>query len=156
MKECQFSIREAIPNDEMAILGFIQELADYEQEPDAVEVSAQELAKDLFEDKVCSAILLIDNNLQKAVGMAIYYVSYSTWKGKCLYLEDFYIQPNYRRKGGGALLFSHLLGIVKDRGYRRMDWQVLEWNEPAIKFYQKIGAELDNGWINGRLHFQKK
>src|SRR5680860_884811 len=80
---------------------------------------------------------------QVVCGMALYYISYSTWRGRCLYLEDLYIQPEYRRGGLGQDLFNKLLGEAKELGVKRMDWQVLEWNEPAIKFYEKIGADLD-------------
>ena len=150
MKEATL-IRKAIPGDEISIIRLVQELAEYEKEPDAVINTPQQLAIDLFQDKICECFVLeIDEVIR---GMALYYTSYSTWRGKCLYLEDLYIQPEYRRGGYGLDLFNRLLDQAKELKVKRMDWQVLEWNESAIKFYQKIGAELDPEWWNGRLYF---
>lgn len=146
-----FILREAKKGDEEALYGLIKELAVYEKEPDAVINTPEQLGKDLFEDKICKCIVLEMDG--KIVGMALYYTSYSTWRGRCLYLEDFYIQTNYRRLGGGELLFNHLVESAQQQGCKRMDWQVLAWNEPAINFYKKINAELDPEWLNGRLYF---
>ncbi|MDX1651240.1 MAG: GNAT family N-acetyltransferase [Brumimicrobium sp.] len=147
----QIIIRRAVPGDEVEIMGLIQELAEYEREPDAVINTPEKLAVDLFEDKICDCFVVeIDGTVR---GMALYYISYSTWKGRCLYLEDLYIQPTYRRGGLGKELFGILVEEAKSLGVKRMDWQVLEWNEPAIKFYEKIGATLDPEWWNGRMFF---
>lgn len=145
-------IREAVRGDEAAIFQLICELATYEREPHAVINTPQQLAIDLFDDKICDA-LVVENQQGKIIGFALYYVSYSTWKGRCLYLEDFYLIPTERKGGIGTLLFQEVVAIAKKRKVRRMDWQVLEWNEPAIKFYKKQQAELDSEWINGRLFF---
>ncbi len=147
----QIIIRKAIPGDEVAIMGLVQELAEYEKEPDAVINTPEKLAVDLFEDKVCHCFVLEIDGV--VCGMALYYISYSTWRGRCLYLEDLYIQPDYRRAGLGQDLFNKLLEEAKELGVKRMDWQVLEWNEPAIEFYKKIGADLDPEWWNGRMFF---
>lgn len=147
----QIIIRKAEPGDEEAIMGLVQELAEYEKEPDAVINTSEQLAVDLFEDKICDCFVVEMDNVVR--GMALYYISYSTWKGRCLYLEDLYIQPDYRRGGLGQELFNKLLNEAKSLGVKRMDWQVLEWNEPAIKFYEKIGATLDPEWWNGRMFF---
>lgn len=147
----QIIIRKAEPGDEKAIMGLVQELAEYEKEPDAVINTPEQLAIDLFEDKICDCFVVEMDNVVR--GMALYYISYSTWKGRCLYLEDLYIQPEYRRGGLGQELFNKLLDEAKELGVKRMDWQVLEWNEPAIKFYKKIGATLDPEWWNGRMFF---
>ena len=145
-------IRKAVRGDETAILGLIKELAEYEREPDAVINTAEKLAVDLFNDKICDCFVYVhDNNI---IGIALYYISYSTWKGRCLYLEDLYVQPQYRRLGAGKLLFEELLKEAHRLGVKRMDWQVLEWNEPAINFYKKIGATLDPEWLNGRIFFE--
>ena len=146
-----FKLRDAKLGDEKPIYGLIEELAIYEKEPDAVINTPEQLKIDLFEDEICSSIVLEHDN--EVVGMALYYTSYSTWRGRCLYLEDFYIQPKHRRKGGGELLFNHLVDKAKNQGFKRMDWQVLDWNKPAIDFYKKVGAELDPEWVNGRLYF---
>ena len=146
-----FTIRQAVSGDENAIMGLVQELAEYEKEPDAVINTPEQLHVDLFEDPVCECLVVeMDGAIR---GMALYYTSYSTWKGRCLYLEDLYIQPEYRRAGVGKALFDQLVNLAKSRGVKRMDWQVLEWNEPAIKFYEKIGATLDPEWWNGRMFF---
>jgi GNAT superfamily N-acetyltransferase len=85
------------------------------------------------------------------VGFALYYIRYSTWKGQCLYLEDLLVTESMRGKGVGKLLFDELIEEVKRKGLKRMVWQVLEWNEPAINFYKKYNANLDPEWINGIL-----
>ena len=87
------------------------------------------------------------------LGMALYYYKYSTWKGKCLYLEDFFVLPEFRGTGIGSKLFDEVVAIAKARGVKRMDWQVLDWNEPALHFYKKKNAVLDPEWINGRFFF---
>lgn len=145
-------IRQAIIGDEKAILDLIKELAEYENDLAAVVNTEKALKSHLFEEKICSAYVVeID---EKIIGFALYYTSYSTWKGKCLYLEDLYVQPEYRRTGVGSLLFDKLVEICKQNKYARMDWQVLNWNELAINFYEKKGATIDKGWFNGRMFFE--
>ena len=146
------NIRTAKPGDEQAIHRLIVELAIYEKAPNEVTNTPQQLAIDLFEDNICDA-LVVENDETEIVGFALYYTSYSTWKGRCLYLEDFYVLPEYRRGGIGAELFTLVVDEAKRRGVKRMDWQVLEWNEPALAFYKKHEAILDPEWINGRLFF---
>lgn len=145
-------IREARRGDEEAIHSLICELALYEKAPDEVINTVDQLRIDLFEDPVCEA-LVVENDLQEVVGFALYYQSYSTWKGRCLYLEDFYVKPEFRRGGIGSRLFSKVVDLAKERGVKRMDWQVLDWNEPAIAFYKKHEAILDGEWMNGRFFF---
>ena len=145
-------IRKAVRGDETAILGLIKELAEYEREPEAVINTTEQLAIDLFVDNICDCFVYIHND--KIIGIALYYISYSTWKGRCLYLEDLYVQPQFRRLSAGKLMFDELLKEAERLGVKRMDWQVLEWNEPAINFYKKIGATLDPEWLNGRIFFE--
>lgn len=145
-------IRVAQPGDEQAIHGLIQALAEYEKAPDEVINTPEQLRIDLFEDKICGAFV-VANEHDLIVGFALYYVSYSTWKGRCLYLEDFYVLPEYRRGGIGSRLFEKVMELAKEWGVKRMDWQVLDWNEPAIEFYRKHGAILDPEWVNGRFFF---
>lgn len=144
-------IREARKGDEQAIMELIHGLALYEKAPEQVVNTAEDLGVHLFEEKICEAIVAEKEN--QIVGFALYYTNYSTWKGKCLYLEDFYVLPELRGEGIGSLLFDRVVEIAKGRGVKRMDWQVLEWNEPAIRFYQKKDAVLDSEWINGRIFF---
>jgi GNAT superfamily N-acetyltransferase len=146
------TIRAAKSGDEAAIHGLISELAVYEKAPEEVTNSIEQLHVDLFVDAVCEA-LVVENDQHEIVGFALYYQSYSTWKGRCLYLEDFYIQPEFRRGGIGSRLFQEVVEIARKWGVKRMDWQVLDWNEPAIEFYKKQQALLDPEWINGRLFF---
>jgi GNAT superfamily N-acetyltransferase len=144
-------IRQAKPGDETEIFNLIYALAVYEKAPEQVTNTPQQLARDLFEDKICSAIVAEEGN--QIAGFSLYYISYSTWKGKCLYLEDFFVIPEMRKMGIGEQLFQKTVEIAKQMGAKRMDWQVLEWNEPALNFYRKQKAILDPEWINGRLFF---
>lgn len=144
-------IREAVPGDEKSIHELIVELAVYERAPDEVTNTVEQLRIDLFEDRICDAIVVEENG--KVVGFALFYTSYSTWKGRCLYLEDFYVREENRRNGIGSKLFNRVVEIAKERGVKRMDWQVLEWNEPGLNFYKKENAILDPEWVNGRLFF---
>ncbi len=146
------TIREAVEGDEVAIHGLICELAEYEKAPNEVVNTPNQLHHDLFVDPICEALVL-ENETGHVIGFALYYTSYSTWKGRCLYLEDFYIQPEFRRGGMGSKLFTKVVEIAKKRGVKRMDWQVLDWNKPAIEFYKKHHSELDPEWINGRMFF---
>jgi GNAT superfamily N-acetyltransferase len=86
------------------------------------------------------------------IGMAFYYYKYSTWKGSCLYLEDLVVREACRKEGVGSKLFEAIIRVAKLKKVKRMEWQVLDWNEPAINFYNKYNAELDPEWINGRFY----
>lgn len=145
------TIRPAKKGDEQAIMELIHGLALYEKAPDEVVNTAEDLGKHLFEEEICTALVTEKEGL--IVGFALFYTNYSTWKGKCLYLEDFYVLPEYRGTGIGSQLFDEVVKIAKERGVKRMDWQVLDWNEPALNFYKKKNAVLDPEWINGRIFF---
>ena len=146
------NIRIAKRSDVTAIFALIQELALYEKAPEQVTNTAEKLSIDLFDEHLCEAIVAeLDSEI---VGFALYYTSYSTWKGACLYLEDFYVKEEVRKLGIGQQLFDEIVLIAKARNVKRMDWQVLEWNEPAIRFYEKQQALLDPEWLNGRLFFE--
>lgn len=143
-------IRPATKSDVGSVLNLIRELAQYENAPHEVSNTEQQLAHDLFGDNpVCECIVAVHET--QVVGFALFYTAYSTWKGKCLYLEDLYVQEKFRRSGIGKLLFDDVLHLAKSRGMKRLSWQVLEWNEPAIQFYKKYRAELDSEWINGKI-----
>lgn len=145
-------IREASPGDEKSIFDLIYALAVYEKAPEQVTNTLEQLRKDLFEDKICYAF--VAEEAGQIIGFSLYYISYSTWKGKCLYLEDFFVIPEKRQSGIGEQLFQKTVEKAKEIGVKRMDWQVLEWNEPALIFYRKQEAILDPEWINGRLFFE--
>ncbi|MBG39418.1 MAG: GNAT family N-acetyltransferase [Cryomorphaceae bacterium] len=144
-------IRKATLGDEKDILLLIKELAVYEKEPDAVEITTEELRSHLFIEQICEAIVAVDNEI--VIGFALYYTSYSTWKGKCLYLEDLYIKAELRRSGVGKKLFQRVAEVAQLKKVRRMEWQVYDWNQPAIDFYLKLDAQLNKTWLNGRLEF---
>jgi GNAT superfamily N-acetyltransferase len=144
-------IRDAKPGDERQIMELIHALAEYEKAPKEVVNTADALYTHLFEEKCCEAVVAMEE--ENMLGFALFFTNYSTWKGKCIYLEDLFIRPEQRKRGIGERLFVRVVDIAKERGVRRMDWQVLEWNEPALKFYKKQGATLDPEWINGRLFF---
>ena len=144
-------IREASLGDEQSIYDLVKALAVYEKAPNEVINSPSQIAKDLFEDKICYAYVAEKNN--SIIAFALYYVSYSTWKGKSLYLEDLFVLPEYRKDGVGGLLFDEVVATAKRWKVKRMDWQILDWNEPALNFYKKKNAHLDSGWVNGRLFF---
>ncbi|TAE76098.1 MAG: GNAT family N-acetyltransferase [Bacteroidetes bacterium] len=130
------------------LLRLIKELAEYEKAPQEVTNTTQKMLEDGFgENPIFGGYVAeIDN---KIVGMAIYYYRYSTWKGRVLYLEDLYIMPEYRRLGIGEAFFDVLIQYAKNTNCARITWQVLDWNTPAIKFYEKLGAKIDKGWWNG-------
>ena len=144
-------IREAKPGDEQSIHDLVYALAVYEKAPKEVVNTPAQLAIDLFESKICYAYVAQENNA--LIGFALYYISYSTWKGKSLYLEDLFVIPDRRKDGVGGLLFDKVVETAKRWKVKRMDWQVLDWNEPALNFYKKKEANLDSGWVNGRLFF---
>jgi GNAT superfamily N-acetyltransferase len=146
-------IRTATRQDVAAIFQFIEELASFERAPEQVVNTPAQLEIDLFDDQICSAIVATNPD-NTVVGFALYYISYSTWKGRCLYLEDFYVQESDRKQGYGQALFDEVVRTAKQMGVKRMDWQVLDWNHTALNFYRRNHATLDPEWINGRLFFE--
>jgi len=144
--------RIAKRSDVPAIFALIQELALYEKAPEQVTNTAEQLSVDLFDKLLCEAIVAEKEN--QVVGFALYYTSYSTWKGPCLYLEDFYVVESERQHGIGQMLFDCVVETAKEQKVQRMDWQVLAWNVPAIRFYEKQKAILDPEWLNGRMFFE--
>ncbi len=146
-------IRTATRQDVTAIFQLIEELASFERAPEQVVNTPAQLEIDLFDDQICSAIVATNPD-NTVVGFALYYISYSTWKGRCLYLEDFYVQETDRKQGYGQALFDEVVRTAKQMGVKRMDWQVLDWNHTALNFYRRNHATLDPEWINGRLFFE--
>ena len=146
-------IRFATRKDVAAIFQLIEELASFERAPEQVVNTPAQLEIDLFDDQICSAIVATNPD-NAVVGFVLYYISYSTWKGRCLYLEDFYVQEADRKQGYGQALFDEVVRTAKQMGVKRMDWQVLDWNHTALNFYRRNHATLDPEWINGRLFFE--
>ena len=145
-------IRRAEKKDCKRLLELVNELAVYEKAPQEVTVTLAHFEESGFsENPVWWGFVAESNNI--ILGFALYYIRYSTWKGQCLYLEDFLVTENARGKGIGKLLFERVIEECKEKGFKRMVWQVLEWNVPAINFYKKYNARLDGEWINGILDF---
>src|SRR5712671_6482088 len=137
----EFTIRPARTEDVAMILGLIQDLATYERAPNDVTATEEQLRKVLFGEKP-SAEVLIAREGNDPVGFAVFFHNFSTWLGRPgLYLEDLFVKPEQRGKGYGRALLAHLAGIARERKCGRMEWAVLDWNEPAIQFYRKLGAK---------------
>lgn len=147
-------IRVATAEDVPAALALVRELAEYERALPEVETTEEEMRRDGFGTDPAFGMLVAELETQ-VVGVAIYYYKYSTWKGRCLFLEDIVITQAFRRKGIGSQLFNAVKAIARKEKVRRMEWQVLEWNEPAIRFYQTYDAQLDPEWINGKLVYEQ-
>lgn len=148
-------IREAKSEDVDDIHRLIKELAIFEKEPEAVKISIEELREDGFGDHPSYSCIVAEDN-EKIVGFALYYIRYSTWNGKTVYLEDFLVDNLYRNKGIGKILFEEMIAISKKLNVRQMSWQVLDWNEGAIRFYERYNSDMEEQWVNARLLFEKK
>lgn len=144
-------IRPATESDVPAMHQFIRDLAEYEREPEAVIATAEDLAHNLFGPQ--PALFAHVAEVEGAVvGMAVWYLTYSTWEGRHgIWLEDLYVDPELRGQGIGGALLRTLAAIAVERGYRRVEWSVLDWNEPAIRAYEAVGAVPLDGWHTRRL-----
>ena len=144
-------IRDACPEDAQLILDFITQLARYEKAEDQVVATLESIRRSLL-SATASAKALICSRDDKPIGFAVYFYNYSTWLGKNgLYLEDLYIAPEYRQCGAGRLLLKHLARLAAEQDCGRFEWSVLDWNEPAIRFYEAIGAKAQKEWVIYRL-----
>ena len=141
-------IRKAISSDIPAIHQLVVELAIYEKEPEAVSATVQDYLID-FEAGIFNCLIAEIN--EEVVGIALFYMTYSTWKGRMMYLEDFVVKEAFRKNGTGQLLFDQFLEEAKIQGCRLVKWQVLDWNEPALKFYEKNKATIEKNWWTGKI-----
>jgi len=146
------SVRKAEKADLPQILELVHELAVFENEPDAVTANLK-VYQDSFDQGIFESIVAVDGN--RIIGMMIFYMTFSTWKGKMLYLEDFVVRSSYRRKGVGEQLFKEFITIAKEKEVILTKWQVLDWNASAISFYEKIGATIDKEWFNCKIYLQQ-
>lgn len=147
----EFNIRPARPEDSALILHFVRELAEYEQALHEVKATEADFERALFAADAKAHCVICDLD-EEPVGMALYFYNYSTWTGKYgLYLEDLYIAPQYRGNGAGKALLKHLARIAIEQDCSRYEWNVLNWNEPAIKFYESFGAKAQSEWVGYRL-----
>ena len=149
----KFSIRPATKNDLPEVLSLVKELALYEKAPEEVTITLQELEKDGFGENPLYWIILAENE-KEIMGMSFYYIRYSTWKGKSLYLEDIIVKEEFRGQKIGKVLFEETIKAAKEMNAKLMTWQVLDWNEPALNFYKKFDAEMDSKWVNGKLRLE--
>lgn len=144
-------LRRARPGDEDGILDCIRALAVYEREPDAVENTAADLRETLFGDAPSVFAHVVEKDA-RIVGIAVWFLNYSTWTGRHgIYLEDLFVEEAERKNGYGKALLVELARLCAQRGYRRFEWSVLDWNEPSIAFYRSIGAVGMDGWTVQRL-----
>lgn len=145
------TIRKSERLDIPQIYNMVKQLAIYENEPDAVTATIDDYYNDWDADIYQ---VLVAEKEDKLIGIAIYYMTYSTWKGKMLYLEDFIIDEPFRRTGIGQQLFNAFMKEAKDLGTKLVKWQVLDWNEPAIRFYEKNKAIFEDEWKNCKIFFK--
>ncbi len=152
--QSSLNIRSARPGEESLLLDLIRELAVYERLEHAVEATPEMLAEALHGDDAVAECLLADWE-GETVGFALFFRNFSTFVGRPgLYLEDLYVRPSHRGRGIGKALLLTLAGIARERGYGRMEWRVLDWNQPAIEFYRSLGAEPMDDWTVYRLDRQ--
>jgi GNAT superfamily N-acetyltransferase len=144
-------IRPATPDDVEALVGLVRALAEYERASDRVQLDADQLRVALFGDRPAVFAHVAEEDGQ-VVGMAIWFLNFSTWTGQHgIYLEDLFVRPEARGAGHGRALLVTLARLAVTSGYRRVEWAVLNWNEPAIGFYRSLGAEPQDEWSTFRL-----
>ena len=138
-------IRKGTPQDMPDVLALINELAVFEKEPDAVVISTEDLVRDGFSENPLFHTFVAEVN-EEIIGVALYYYRFSTWKGKTIHLEDLIVKENNRGTGAGFALYSEIIKQGKKDNVRRIEWNVLDWNTPAIDFYEKSGAKVLSNW----------
>jgi len=143
-------IRKAVVQDMPRVLELIQELARFENQPDAVEVTAADLERDGFGPQPLFQILVADID-GKIPGIALFYNRYSTWKGKTIHLEDLIVSEEFRGRGIGMKLYEAVMQEAQKQNVRRVEWNVLDWNTPAISFYEKTGAVVFKDWLVAQM-----
>jgi ribosomal protein S18 acetylase RimI-like enzyme len=138
-------LREGQKTDMSAVLSLIQELASFEKEANAVELSVEELERDGFGPQPLFRVFVAERN-NEIVGMALFYERYSTWKGRSIHLEDLIVKHQYRGEGIGKALYTKVLTYAHDQNLKRVSWEVLDWNTVAIDFYNSTGANILESW----------
>ena len=146
----EITIRKGIKSDLPVIHQLIVELAIFEREPNAVSNTIERMEREGFGNQPAFEFFVAEVE-NKVVGLSLYYYRYSTWKGRCLYLEDLIVTEEMRGLGIGKLLFDRTVQHGKDQKCSRMNWQVLDWNTDAIRFYERYHADFDGGWLNGSI-----
>jgi GNAT superfamily N-acetyltransferase len=145
-------IRPATEADVGTVLELIRELASYEKAPEQVVGDAETLRRTLFEQRVAEALLIEDAGCGEAIGYAIFYPTFSSWECRSgIWLEDVYVKPERRRGGIGRAVMEHLAALAVERGHVRFEWCALDWNQPALNFYDGLGAKRLDDWTTLRL-----
>lgn len=159
----EVAIREGTRNDLRSVLRLINELAVFERAPNEVQSTIAQLAKDGFDDEKLFKVIMAESTEKNGassiealhedgvVGMALYYFGYSTWKGKMLYLDDIIVQEEFRQMHVGSKLFEKIMDIAKEENVNQIRFQVLDWNESAIKFYKRYNTTMESDWITCKL-----
>jgi GNAT superfamily N-acetyltransferase len=154
----KIEIRPAAIADMPAVHALVRELAVYENAPEQHTATVSDYEKD-FSDGIFAVQLAVDSDntegSERIVGMIFYHFAYSTWRGRMMYLEDFVVTESYRQYGVGQLLFDRFLAISVEKGCVMTKWQVLDWNTPAVKFYEKNNAIIEKEWWNGKIFLRK-
>ena len=141
-------IRKATIEDCPGMLQLIRELAEYEKAPEEVTVDPKHFEESGFGANPVWWAFVVEETTSNIIAFALYYIRYSTWKGQTMYLEDIIVTESMRGKGIGKMLIEQLIEEAKVKGFKRITWQVLDWNEPAINFYKKFNANFDREWVN--------
>lgn len=147
-KVMNIEIRAATQADTTAIWQLVRELAIYELSPESHTATPEDYARDMEAGNFEAHVAIADGEV---VGMILYHIAYSTWRGRMLYLEDFVVRDTMRGQGIGKLLFDKFLEIAEQKDCKLTKWQVLDWNEPAVNFYEKYNAIIEKEWWNGKL-----
>jgi GNAT superfamily N-acetyltransferase len=144
------NIRKSRFNDLQDIHDLVVELARFENSEDQVTATLQDYQND-FNNGIFESLVYTED--EKIIGMALFYISYSTWRGKMMHLEDFIVQKNHRNKGIGLKLFNEVIAESKKQNCKILRWEVLDWNKDAIRFYERHGATIESHWWNGKIIF---
>lgn len=145
------TLRPAVPADALLILEYIRELATFEREPQAAVATEGDIVRYAFSEHPLVYVTMAEWDGQ-AAGFALWFLNFSTWEGKPgIYLEDLFVRPAFRRNGIGKALLRHLAATAAENGWTRFVWQVLDWNTPAIEFYEAHGARLMRSWVTCRV-----
>ncbi|MDA9253964.1 GNAT family N-acetyltransferase [Flavobacteriaceae bacterium] len=140
-----FTIRLAEKKDMQSVIDLITELAVFEKEPDAVEITVADLVRDGFSEKPMFQVFVAEQD-NKIIGIALFYERYSTWKGRTIHLEDLIVTKNKQKIGAGKALYTAVLKYAYDNNFNRVAWEVIDWNTNAIEFYKSTGATYLNNW----------
>lgn len=147
------TVRNGTADDMKNVHALVMQLAIFEKAPEEVITDVETLQKDGYGERDNFRTLIAEDENKQVIGICLYYIAYSSWKGRILFLDDIVIDEPYRSQGVGTLLMNALFNICKEEHIKQMRWQVLDWNEQAIKFYEKLGAFIDKDWYTCKMNF---